>query len=671
VSAELDLVLARARALARRRIAWLRATWPVEPSLAGLAVSHAEADRLARPDEPAAIGAFLAEDPAARGAADELAALELELHELRADPSADAPLARIGALLGLDPFELDVLGLALCAELDPGFARLCAYLQDDGRRPHLTVRLALDLLRPAAGALPREAAAPGRLEALDVVRIEGDGPWASRAIRVSDGILELVSAGTGDASLAGALSTLTAGGLPERHETIAAHAARLLVAVSTAGGSPAIALAGPATAPLHTVAASAAARLGLAACLLHPDRLPALSPAGAVALLRREAALSGLAYVVDDGLPAGWPPLDCVVLVTGREPAQAGTAAWVDVPAPTYGERRELLTAALAAEGAEPLADDELARTTAQFPLGAEAMADAVRAAVAEADAETSLADTLWRACRITARRSAPGLARIVEPRRDWDDLVLPDDLGDRLRELVAQAERRAVVYDDWGFGATLGSARGITALFAGPSGTGKTLAAEVVAGALGCDLQRIDLAGVVDKYIGETEKHLRAVFDAAESSGALLFFDEADALFGKRTEVRDSHDRYANIEVDYLLQRMEEYPGLAVLATNRKSTLDPAFLRRLRFVLDFPFPDAVSRRRIWETILPEAAPTEELDLDALARLELAGGSIVNVAVNAAFAAAADASPITMEHIGSASRAELVKLDRLVREAAA
>ncbi len=223
-------------------------------------------------------------------------------------------------------------------------------------------------------------------------------------------------------------------------------------------------------------------------------------------------------------------------------------------------------------------------------------------------------------------------------------------------------------MYDEWGFGTKLGRARGITALFAGPSGTGKTLAAEVVAGALGCDLQRIDLAGVVDKYIGETEKHLRTIFDAAESSGALLFFDEADALFGKRTDVRDSHDRYANIEVDYLLQRMEDYPGLAVLATNRKSALDPAFLRRLRFVLEFPFPDATSRRRIWNATLPDEAPTDALDLGALARLELAGGSIVTVAVNAAFAAAAESAPIGMPHVASAARAELAKLKRLVRE---
>jgi SpoVK/Ycf46/Vps4 family AAA+-type ATPase len=272
------------------------------------------------------------------------------------------------------------------------------------------------------------------------------------------------------------------------------------------------------------------------------------------------------------------------------------------------------------------------------------------------------------RTCRGAARRHAAGLAQTIEPRRTWDDLVLPGALAARLRELVAQVGGRPVVYDEWGFGASLGRAHGITALFAGPSGTGKTLAAEVVAGALGIDLQRIDLAGVVDKYIGETEKHLRTVFDAAEHSGALLFFDEADALFGKRTDVRDSHDRYANIEVDYLLQRMENYPGLAVLATNRKAALDPAFLRRLRFVLDFPFPDAASRRRIWEATLPAAAPTDDLDLDALARLELAGGSIVNVAVNAAFGAAAHDRAIAMDHMAAAARAELAKLDRMVRD---
>jgi ATP-dependent 26S proteasome regulatory subunit len=662
---EAELVLEHARALARRRIAWLRATWPAEPAFAGLAIGHEEAERLSSPDVVPPDPEFFEDDPAARAAADEVAAAAHALAVLRDDPDAPAPLAAIAAALGLDAFELDVLGLALCAELDPGFARLCAYLQDDARRPHLTVRLVLDLLVPAGGVLPAQAAAlgdGGRLAHHDLVRVDGDGPWSGRTLRLADGVLGLVVGGEPDPVLAGALTPLGSAGLPERHEVLAARAARLLAAVVQAGGPPLLSLTGEATAPLHAVAAAAAAHLGRTAFLLKPGRLHAPRPA---ALLDREAALSGLAFVVDEALPEDWSPLESVVVVTGRDPA-AG-AARVDVPAPTYAERRELLSGALAAAGAA-LDEAPLARTAAQFPLEADALANAVRVAVAEAGDSTTLEEALWRSCRTAARRSAAGLARIVEPRRTWADLVLPDALLERLHELVAQADLRPLVYDEWGFGARIGRARGITALFAGPSGTGKTLAAEVVAGALGCDLQRIDLAGVVDKYIGETEKHLRTIFDAAESSGALLFFDEADALFGKRTDVRDSHDRYANIEVDYLLQRMEDYPGLAVLATNRKGALDPAFLRRLRFVLDFPFPDPASRRRIWTATLPDEAPTEGLDLDALARLELAGGSIVTVAVNAAFAAAAQGASIGMPHLASAARAELAKLERLVRD---
>jgi hypothetical protein len=671
---EVDLVLGRARALARRRIALLRATWPEQPGFAGLAIGHEEADRLAAADREPTLIAFLDDDPGAQAAADEVDAADRALAALRADPAADSPLAALAGALALDAFDLDVLGLALCAEIDPAFARLCAYLQDDARRTHLTVRLTFDLLVPGAGALPVEAAAlgpAGRLARLDLVRLDGDGPWASRVVRLTDGVLSLITGGGPDATLAAAVTPLplSADALPARHEALAKRAARLLVAGVAAGGRPALALAGDATAPLHAVAASVAAHLGRGACLLHPQRLRELSPAQAAALLDREAALSGLVYVVDEPLDDAWPPLGSVVIITGREPPTAGVAVRIEVPTPTYAERRELLAAALAAGGAGGLDAASIARTAAQFPLASDALADAVRAAVAEAaDGATPLADALWSSCRTAARRYAAGLAQTVEPRRTWSDLVLPNGLADRLRELIAQADRRPVVYDDWGFGDRLGRARGITALFAGPSGTGKTLAAEVVAGALGCDLQRIDLAGVVDKYIGETEKHLRSVFDAAEHSGALLFFDEADALFGKRTDVRDSHDRYANIEVDYLLQRMEDYPGLAVLATNRKSSLDSAFLRRLRFVLDFPFPDAAGRRRIWQATLPEPAPTDALDFDALARLELAGGSIVTVAVNAAFAAAAQGAPIGMAHVAAAARAELAKLDRLVRD---
>jgi SpoVK/Ycf46/Vps4 family AAA+-type ATPase len=200
--------------------------------------------------------------------------------------------------------------------------------------------------------------------------------------------------------------------------------------------------------------------------------------------------------------------------------------------------------------------------------------------------------------------------------------------------------------------------------MFAGPSGTGKTLAAEVLANELRLDLYRIDLSQVVSKYIGETEKNLRRVFDAAEDGGAVLLFDEADALFGRRSEVKDSHDRYANIEVSYLLQRMEEYRGLAILTTNRKDALDPAFLRRIRFVVPFPFPDAALRERIWRCIFPPATPTEELDAHRLSRLNVAGGNIRNMALNAAFLAAESGEPVRMRHLSIAARSEFAKLEK-------
>jgi SpoVK/Ycf46/Vps4 family AAA+-type ATPase len=274
----------------------------------------------------------------------------------------------------------------------------------------------------------------------------------------------------------------------------------------------------------------------------------------------------------------------------------------------------------------------------------------------------------LWRAARDHASRSMQGLADKIEPRRGFEDLVLPELQRQQLREIALQVEYRTRVYEDWGFGAKLSRGKGISVLFSGPSGTGKTMAAEVLAGCLDLDLYRIDLAGVVSKYIGETEKNLRRLFDAAEESGAILFFDEADALFGKRSEVRDSHDRFANIEINYLLQRMEEYRGLAILATNRRSLLDPAFLRRLRFLVEFPFPAAADRVRIWKGVFPAQAQVDGLDYHFLGRLEIAGGNISNIALNAAFRASSEDRPVNMQDVLAATRQEYDKIDKIVLE---
>jgi hypothetical protein len=273
-----------------------------------------------------------------------------------------------------------------------------------------------------------------------------------------------------------------------------------------------------------------------------------------------------------------------------------------------------------------------------------------------------------WEACRQYARPRMDDLARRVEGRAQWKDLILPPAQLRTLRAMAAQVRHRSTVYEDWGFGArSMGRGLGISALFSGPSGAGKTMAGEVLGAELELDVYRIDLSAIVSKWIGETEKNLRRVFDAAEEGCAILQFDEADALFGKRSEVKDSHDRHANIEVSYLLQRLEEYRGLSILTTNLKNNIDPAFLRRIRFIVDFGFPEAAERAEIWKGIFPKETPVGELDFERLGQLNLAGGSIRNVAVAAAFLAAEDgakAPRVEMGHILAAARTEYEKTGR-------
>jgi SpoVK/Ycf46/Vps4 family AAA+-type ATPase len=278
-------------------------------------------------------------------------------------------------------------------------------------------------------------------------------------------------------------------------------------------------------------------------------------------------------------------------------------------------------------------------------------------------------AQTLWQDCTEGARPALDELALRIEPAAGWSELVLPEAQIAALHQLAAQVRQRLRVHGDWGFAAQGSRGLGISALFHGESGVGKTMACEVLARELALDLYRIDLSGVVSKYIGETEKNLRRVFDAAEDCGAILLFDEADALFGKRSEVKDSHDRYANIEVSYLLQRMEAYRGLAVLTSNLRASLDPAFIRRLRFVVHFPFPDLAQREAIWRRAFPAATPCTGLDYAKLARLSMAGGHIRNIAINAAFLAAAEDQAVAMRHIAQAAHHEAAKHERPLPDA--
>lgn len=271
--------------------------------------------------------------------------------------------------------------------------------------------------------------------------------------------------------------------------------------------------------------------------------------------------------------------------------------------------------------------------------------------------------DALWQLCRTQARPRLDELAQRIEARATWDSLVLPAKEQTIIQELSAHVAQRSRVYEDWGFGHS-DRGLGISALFAGASGTGKTTAAEVISQDLNLDLYRIDLSAVVSKYIGETEKNLRRIFDAAEGGGVILLFDEADALFGKRSDVNDSKDRYANMEVSYLLQRMESYRGLAILTTNLKNSMDQAFLRRLRFVVQFPFPDIKQRTEIWRRVFPATTPTQGLVYERLAKLSITGGNIRNIALNAAFTAADADEPVMMKHLLQAARREYLKLER-------
>ncbi|NET15984.1 MAG: ATP-binding protein [Okeania sp. SIO1H6] len=279
-------------------------------------------------------------------------------------------------------------------------------------------------------------------------------------------------------------------------------------------------------------------------------------------------------------------------------------------------------------------------------------------------DKNQPITQKFWQICRTHAQPQMNELAQPIQAIASWDDLVLPELQKQTLENIATHVKQRITVYEHWGFVQKGKRGLGITALFAGASGTGKTMAAEVIARELRLDLYRIDLSSVVSKYIGETEKNLRQVFDKAETGGAILLFDEADALFGKRSDVKDSRDRYANLEVSYLLQRMEAYRGLAILTTNLKEAIDNAFMRRIRFVVKFPLPDVTQRTEIWRRIFPKETPTADLDFRKLAKLNLPGGNIRNIALNAAFLAADAGEPVTMAHLLQATESEYAKLER-------
>jgi len=591
---------------------------------------------------------------------------------------------------GLSRFERDVLLLCAAVEMDTRIAPLCALAQHQPHCPYPTFALALGLFdEPAWDVLSPER--PLRYWRLLEISQPGSQPLTTSPLRCDERIVNyLKGLNYLDDRLMPLLVPFDQPAikeeLPPTQRAAVDDALHQLRVASKSGPPPLTQLVGPDPLSKQLVAQKMAAGLGLHLNRLPVESLP--SQAGELETMARlwgrDSILLPVALYLDahevesverrEGDTHAVTPLlrrflargqGLFFLSTRETRSDLGSAHVVEVRKPVPAEQRDAWAQAL-----ENGAGDSPSLLAGQFNLNVSTIRQI--AAVARVETESTggnLNEGVWQACLIATRPSLDRLAQRLDAKATWEDIVLPEADMSLLRRLADQVAQRSTVYDTWGFRQKMNRGFGINALFAGESGTGKTMAAEVIANHLHLNLYRIDLSAVVSKYIGETEKNLRRLFDAAEDGGAILFFDEADALFGKRSEVKDSHDRYANIEINYLLQRIEAYNGLAILATNMKNALDQAFTRRLRFIITFPFPVGRERERIWRKSWPPEAPTEGLDYRHLARLNLTGGSITNIAVNAAFMAAQTGSPVTMPLVLEAARTEFRKLERTVNEA--
>jgi hypothetical protein len=601
----------------------------------------------------------------APAAADEVT----RLREAMPAPPATELLTRT---FDLDPFMTDVVLLCTAIELDGRIAAQIAELNGPDGRQALTLSAVFRAVPDAHWS----AFAPGQpLRYWRLIELDGQGRFTAQTLRLDERILHfLLGVPALDPRVEPLLRRLSDENIaPGRTLSLSERIAEALDAsdvVLLTGKDQTVTGAALAAAAAHLD--RRAARIELADLPSHPAERNSLAR-----LIARESRLSALVPAIgiedaDDaalrGLPALLARLEAPLAVLARGPVPLGAvaAARIEVTGLTAKERAQMLREALGPRGAPASA---IAAVAGHFDLTPTDLR-AVAQRVARRRPGEKPGATLWSAARQAARPRLEELAERIETRADWADLILPQQREVTLREIATQVGHRLRVYDEWGFAERLSSrGLGITALFAGASGTGKTLAAEVIAHALDLDLYRIDLSAVVSKYIGETEKNLRRIFDAAETGGAVLLFDEADALFGKRSEVKDSHDRYANIEVSYLLQRMESYTGLAILTTNMKQNLDQAFLRRIRFVVDFPFPGLAERTAIWARVMPAKVPRDGLEPRRLAQMNLPGGAIRNVALNAAFRAAADGNVVRPIHVLEAARSEYAKLEKPLTEA--
>ena len=680
----LELIEARVRAAVARR----RTTDPeTDDRFRGLYISQVHVDRLL-----AEKSAPVPPDAGAAKARDEIeAAADTAERE-----GADLRLRRLARNFHLDEIDIELLLIAMAPDVDARFERLYGYLQDDVSRRRASVGLGLELCGlPSSSAYARSRLAAGAplVDEYLVQVEENERPVLTRPLRVPDRVAaHLLGSDIPDAVVAAlvAASLTPEGGGSGWGAFEATVLVRWMRDESTSpsgggqGGGPKLAyIRERPGASGAALASSAFAQLGRPTLALDLERLRNEDdPTIVAALTAREAGLTGAGVVVGPvevliarGLPAvrAFSEMPALVVLVGARSWDPGWARDVpficEAPIPGAAQRAELWRRNLNGDTPPGL---DLAGTMAQFRLTAEQVHRAARAARMEAHAREVPLDEeeLKAGARAQNAAGLERLARRIQPAVGFADLVLPPDTMAQLKELLTRARYREQVLDVWKMGGPSTRRRGLTALFAGPSGTGKTMAAEVLASELGLDLYTVDLATVVDKYVGETEKNLDRIFAEAERVNGVILFDEADALFGKRSEVSDAHDRYANVEVAYLLQRMELFDGIAILATNLRANLDEAFTRRLDSLVDFPEPEAEYRRRLWERSLGTTMPrTADIDLDFLAEsFKLSGGAIRNIAVAAAYAAAEAQQPLDMGDLVRATQREYMKLGRMVVE---
>lgn len=676
--------ITRIRLRARRRMIWLRYLWgkSLADAEQGLAISHSEVDRILSGAEQDAIAesAFYETDATTRQLNRQISAIDRRV-------ANDQTWERLRSDFALSAAEIELLMLAVAVEIDPLLRRVYGYLHDDATVGSATPWLAASLFQWSSpiSFSPDSALVRWRM----AWPLEGlANPWTITAPWMADPqmVFWFTHEGALDTALGPAIQSVPAGkGKGERCLYPAQLAAMqaFVEAMRKEQHFPLIGEVAPMPIELEligaegvgkrTLATQFCAELGIGMLIVDAAMLLS-SDVSLPVMLERATRVARTARLTDTVLywhdaegadPRVWPMVQgyssLTIFGTSSPIAQRKRSG---VARKSF--RLPLLKRGTRAALWKQLSDLAIPDQVADWMLTPAEIANAARVAPAGAEA-------VVEACRQALYQGPGELFTPLPCPFSWDDIVLSANVRQHLAELEEQTRLRWLVYEEWGFEKLFALGRGITALFAGPSGTGKTMAAQVLAHSLDMDLYRVDLAGVMSKYIGETEKRLKQIFDTCERANVLLFFDEADALFGQRTQVKDAHDRFANIEIDYLLQRMEQFDGIAILATNRKSDMDSAFLRRLRFIVDFMLPGAVERLTLWKIALPQHTPNgeellDQIDWEFLARkLNMTGADIKAAALGAAFLACTEGTRISMKHILYAARREMAKHDVLLR----